>query len=77
MSLDGPLTKLAADPAMLDLAGRIRAVKAAAFDAARRTQQASIRNEAAYRRGAADVVAALGGLPAIRGELAALTGATP
>ena len=77
VSMDGPLTTLAADRATLDLATRIRIVKAAASDAARRAQQASIRNEAAYRRGAIEVVAELEPLPAIRDELAVLVGEAP
>jgi hypothetical protein len=71
---EGPLTSLAADPASSDLATRIRALNQATFDAVHRTQRASITNEKAWREGAAEVVAALDPLPAIRAELAALAG---
>jgi hypothetical protein len=74
VSLDGPLTKLAEDPSTLGLTNRIREVKTATFEAARRTQQAGLRNQKAYRDGATEVVAQLAPLPAIRAELAALVG---
>jgi hypothetical protein len=69
---DGPLAELAADPVTADLATRIRAINEATFDAVRRTQRASITNEAAYRAGAEEVVGTLAGLAGIRDELSAL-----
>jgi hypothetical protein len=74
VALDTPLTDLAADSSTGDLAVRIRAVNATTFDAVRRAQRSTIRNEKAYRQGAIEVVAALEPLTAIRAELAALVG---
>jgi hypothetical protein len=69
---DAPLALLAADPATADLAARIQATHDATFEAVGRAQQASIRNLKAYRDGAAEVVALLEPLVALRAELAAL-----
>lgn len=71
---DGPLNELAANPATVDLASRIRTVNEATSDAVRRTQRASISNEGAYREGATEVVAELAPLRGMRPSLAVLAG---
>ncbi len=76
VAMDEPLIDLAADSSTVDLATRIRAVNTATFDAVRRTQRASIRNERAYRDGAAEVVAKLSPMVELRAELAGLAGET-
>ncbi len=71
---DGPLADLAAYSSTADLARRIRAVNSATFDTVNRIQHTSPRNARTYRDGAAEVVDKLKSLPALRAELAALTG---
>jgi hypothetical protein len=71
---DGPLADLAAYPSTADLARRIRAVNTATFDSVNRIQHTSPRNAKTYRDGAAEVVKKLETLPALRAELAQLTG---
>jgi hypothetical protein len=71
---DGPLADLASYSSSADLARRIRAVNSATFETVNRIQHTSPRNAKTYRDGAAEVVDKLKPLPALRAELAQLTG---
>lgn len=73
----GSLAELTTHPASAPLAARIAEISGTTSETIRRTQRISIQNDKAYRDGAADVVAELEPLTAIRPELADLAGASP